>query len=83
MNRQFLPCFTCAKDFGSVEALKQHKKDLVHLAGPTVNEEWTQEEALESYFNAYYEEQVMILRTDRRKSRRTVKKVGQSFRYFT
>ena len=78
MNRPFLPCFTCAKEFGSVEALNRHKKELVHLTGPTVNETWTRKQALESYFNAYYEEQVMILRTDRRKSRRAVKKVGHS-----
>ena len=76
----FLPCFTCAKPFNSIEALEQHKRDKQHIKGPHADDVWTTEQALESYFDALYQEKVSIMRKDRRVSRRAVLNVLEEIR---
>ena len=73
VSKPFIPCLTCAKLFKSEQALLNHKKDTYHFKGPH-GEIWDFDQKLSAYFDAYYEEDVMVLRNDRRESRLIVQK---------
>lgn len=69
----FIPCITCAQLFKTVNALRAHQKDTYHFKGPH-GRQWNKKQMLHAYLNAYYQEKVLVLRDDQRKSRKTVQK---------
>ena len=65
---------TCAQDFKSQEDLQTHQKDTYHF-NELYGDEWTENEKLRAYLNAFYLEKALVMRDDHRKSRKCVQEV--------
>ena len=67
-ENRFYACLTCAKEFNQFKSLKKHCIDVMHRLPPLVPE--TKAGKLQMYLQeAFYNEKVVVTRTDRKASR--------------
>ena len=73
-EERFFACLTCAKEFHQFRSLQQHCEDLMHRFPPLVPEE--KDEKLQLYLQeAFFNEKVVVTRTDRKASRKIVQQL--------